>query len=129
MKKSWIFLCVVLLLILSACSGKENSGTAEIPEDSGEEKVTLNGFGVKAPAATTDWDEMPFLDELAENVNAEIKWTNATPQTQQEQINLMFASDDLPDFFYSAWSLGGNDIVKYGANGQLIASNMAQTGN
>lgn len=121
MKKSWIFLCVVLLLILSACSGKENSGTAEIPEDSGEEKVTLNGFGVKAPAATTDWDEMPFLDELAENVNAEIKWTNATPQTQQEQINLMFASDDLPDFFYSAWSLGGNDIVKYGANGQLIA--------
>ncbi|GIN72535.1 sugar ABC transporter substrate-binding protein [Bacillus sp. J14TS2] len=121
MRKRWLVLVALVLLILGACSGKDKNSSSEAIEDSGEEKVTLNGFGVKAPAATTDWADMEFLDELAENVNTEIKWTNATPQTQQEQINLMFASDDLPDFFYSAWTLGANDIVKYGSNGQLIA--------
>ncbi|WP_062105934.1 type 2 periplasmic-binding domain-containing protein [Bacillus niameyensis] len=122
MKKHMVVLLAVLLLVLGACSNKDSkTGSDEYPEDSVEKKVTLNGFGVKAPAATTDWDDMSFLQELEDNVNIDIKWTNATPQTQQEQINLMFASDDLPDLFYSAWSLGGNDIVKYGANGQLIA--------
>ncbi|CAM4116210.1 type 2 periplasmic-binding domain-containing protein [Lederbergia lenta] len=120
MQKRFIALTIVLLLLLGACSSKKEEAGAKEDVDS-DEKVTLSAFGIKAPAATTDYDEMPFLKELADNVNVDIKWTTATTQTSTEQINLMFASDDLPDIFYSAWSLGGSDIVKYGSTGQLVA--------
>ncbi|MDQ8737152.1 extracellular solute-binding protein [Paenibacillus sp. LHD-38] len=120
MKKQFLVLFVTLALVLSACGNTGTSGTGETPKDNAEEKVTFKGFGVKAPAATTDWNDMPFLQQFEDNVNIDIEWTNATTQTYQEQVNLMFASNDLPDLFFSAWTMGSNDIVKYGANGQLI---------
>ncbi|MCJ8009023.1 extracellular solute-binding protein [Lederbergia wuyishanensis] len=122
MKKKLMILFAALLLLLGACGKDEKAGNAgkEIPKDNAEEKVTFKGFGVKAPAATTDWNDMPFLQGLEDNVNVDIDWTNATAQTYQEQVNLMFASNDLPDLFFSAWTLGANDIVKYGSTGQLI---------
>lgn len=123
MRKIWFSIFIISLLVIGACSNKDKdaNGTKEIPEDDGEETVVFEAFGVKAPAATTDWEHMDFLTELADNVNVEINWTNATPQTASEQVNLMFAGNDLPDMIYSAWTLGGNDLVKYGANGQLLA--------
>ncbi|GHH97990.1 extracellular solute-binding protein [Neobacillus kokaensis] len=115
-----LFLAVLLVLgVLGACSKKsEDAATKE--DVNSKEKVAVKAFGVKAPAATTDYDEMPFMKELQDNVNLDIKWTLANVSTYREQINLMFASNDMPDIFYSAWSLSGNDIVKYGSTGQLI---------
>lgn len=121
MKKQLLIMFAILLLLLSACSNSGKTGKEVVPEDNADEKVMFKGFGVKAPAATTDWNDMPFLQGLEDNVNIDINWTNATTQTYQEQVNLMFASNDLPDLFFSAWTLDANDIVKYGNNGQLIA--------
>ena len=122
MKKLTLILLALMLVLLSACNNDSAAGSKskEIPEDNSDEKVVFKGYGVKAPSATTSWDEMPFLQELEDKVNIDIMWTNATTQTYQEQINLMFASNDLPDLFFSAWSLAPTDIVKYGQNGQLI---------
>lgn len=129
MKKSWLSIPLASMLLLSACGGADSDGTSDegkvdvSAEDNMDDTVSLTAFGIKAPAATRDWDEMEFMDELAENVNVDMEWTNATPQTAGEQVNLMFASNDLPDILYSAWTLGGTDLVKYGANGQLLPLN------
>lgn len=121
MKKLWMSLVIISLLLLVACGGDDADTTTDTPtEDDSEETVVFEAFGVKAPAATTDWEHMDLMTELAENVNVEINWTNATDQTASEQVNLMFASNELPDILFSAWTLSGTDIVKYGALGQLL---------
>jgi putative aldouronate transport system substrate-binding protein len=137
-KKKWFntFICLMLslVLLLSACSSKESgkSEDTESKENSPTENATLNETGLpivdekitltfvspQAPLAPK-YSEMEIFKELEELTNVKIEWNNIPDQGYQEKKNLMLASGDLPDAFYSA-KFTDLDIVKYGESGTLI---------
>ncbi|MEK1830296.1 extracellular solute-binding protein [Priestia megaterium] len=62
---------------------------------------------------------MTIFKELEKRTNVHIKWKNIPGDGYQEKKNLMLASGDLPDAFYSS-GFSDSDIVKYGQNGTII---------
>lgn len=127
MKKKYM-LPLLSSFLLVACGGGSNVDVTDPEEvaqleDNMDEEVNMTIFGVTAPEATRSWEEMPLMQELADNVNLNITWDNVTPQQQEEQLNLIFASNDLPDAFYSAWTMGTQTLTEAAQNGQLIPLN------
>ncbi|MFC4324315.1 ABC transporter substrate-binding protein [Litchfieldia salsa] len=136
-KKKWVssllFLMVSLVLFLSACSSDEsskiegNSKGGEPKETAGfneeglpivDEKMKLTFVSPKAPLSP-NYSEMEIFKSLQDMTNVEIEWNNIPDQGYEEKKNLMLASGDLPDAFYSA-KFTDLDIVKYGENGTLV---------
>ncbi|WP_283153794.1 ABC transporter substrate-binding protein [Guptibacillus hwajinpoensis] len=129
-RKSWSFpfICLLLcfILVLSACSSKDSSsdGKAESADFNEEglpivdDQVTLEFVSPKAPLAPK-YDEMEIFNTLEDMTNVKIEWSNIPDDGYEEKKNLMLASGDLPDAFYSA-KFTDLDIVKYGQNGTLI---------
>lgn len=70
----------------------------------------------------------PFADtaslkDLEGTTNIKVNWLDWPQSQQKEKRNLAFASGDLPDAFYGAWSLDAPDVVKYGSEGLLLPLN------
>lgn len=83
-----------------------------------DKQVTLNIVSSKA-ALAPDYSEMVIFDRLQEATNVKIKWNNIPGDGYQEKKNLMLASGDLPDAFYSS-GFSDHDLVQYGQNGTII---------
>jgi putative aldouronate transport system substrate-binding protein len=83
-----------------------------------DKKVTLNFVAPKAVLAP-DYGDMTIFKELEKKTNVHIRWKNIPGDGYQEKKNLMLASGDLPDAFYSS-GFSDSDIVKYGQNGTIV---------
>nr|WP_243896018.1 extracellular solute-binding protein [Paenibacillus sp. F411] len=80
-------------------------------------------FAEKSQLVTKDYNDLKFYKDLKEATNVNIEWDLVTSQNKVEKKNLMFASGDLPDVIYGAYSLTDPEIVKYGAEGSIIPLN------
>lgn len=132
-KKSWLSSLMIVMmsiaLVLSGCTSSESNKEKEDGDEDKapfneeglpivDETITLSFVSPKAPLAP-NYSEMEILQDLEEATNVKIKWNNIPDQGYEEKKNLMLASGDLPDAFYSA-KFTDLDIVKYGKNGTLI---------
>jgi putative aldouronate transport system substrate-binding protein len=140
MKKGYaVMLCLVMAvsLLLSACGNNNdsnNSGTTANKgngsnADSGSavskdglpivsDKVTLKMVSPKA-ALAPDYSEMEIFKRLEESTNVRIEWNNIPDTEYAEKKNLLLASGDLPDAFYSA-GFSDYELINYGKDGTII---------
>lgn len=117
-----IFLALALAASTAACSGGgESSGSSPSSgegssgvsqegnvEDGSlplvDEKTTISIFGMTNVLALescdTDYNDLPFFQELEERTNVHIDWTIPASGTESEQMNLMFSSGNLPDMVF-----------------------------
>ncbi|WP_255286700.1 MULTISPECIES: ABC transporter substrate-binding protein [unclassified Bacillus (in: firmicutes)] len=113
-------------LALTGCSNSDSASSekkADTPfHKTGlpivDKQVTLNIVSPKA-ALAPDYSKMVIFDRLQKATNVKIKWNNIPGDGYQEKKNLMLASGDLPDAFYSS-GFSDHDLVQYGQNGTII---------
>jgi putative aldouronate transport system substrate-binding protein len=131
-RKHWSVILIGMLafvIVMSACSSGNSSSNA--PAESKDtaakqdfplkESVTLNGFAVKSNQDTkNNFNELEVFKKLEQATNVKINWNLTAIDASNEKKNLIFASNDLPDFFLGSNLLNDKDIMKYGPQGQLI---------
>lgn len=140
-----LLICSIITGILTGCKGSTDStgatvGTADV-SDAGEALAqetaanthgeennaqTVNGIdisekvvftaSVAAQATNGNWNEYPFVKELEERYNVDIQFEQMSVDIWGEKYPLLFASDELPDFFCS----GNIDTTTYGSQGYLL---------
>jgi putative aldouronate transport system substrate-binding protein len=111
-------------LMLSGCS-KHTGGDAGTTEKDSlsfplPKTITLKMFAVKNPNANKNYNEMKVFQDLQAKTHIEVKWTLVLQQNKRAALNLLKASNDLPDAYYGYGSLDSDDIVNYGQQGILI---------
>ncbi len=120
-------LAVVLALSVASLSAAP-TGEAARPAPAGvnatgfpivKDKITLKGFGRLDPQHQP-WGTMTLWKEYEAMTNIAIQWETPGMDNVAERKNLVLASGDLPDFFIKN-VLTTDDLVKYGADGALIA--------
>ena len=130
-------LCVCMLMgMLTACGQKETGeesgqsssvakeetkGSAEASKeaqtDDLSEKVTLK-LTASVPATNGDWNEFYCIKQIEEKFNVDIQIEMISSDAWTEKFPLMFASNDLPDFFIN---VSDADIVTYSSQGYFTA--------
>ena len=69
------------------------------------EPVTLTVFKPINPEQTRPFNEIGVVEELAAHTGVNIEWITPLHSEAQQTINLLFASNDLPDIFLSGLTL------------------------
>lgn len=121
---------IVLATVFSGCKKEETSATPqEAPasstatskdseakeEPSSQEPVTLSWYQVnRSNSVAKSMDEVLAFQELAKLANVEIKFEHpAAGMDNNEQINLLIASQQLPDIIFWNWKSMPGGIAKY----------------
>lgn len=73
---------------------------------------------VHSNPAQGDWNEYWLIRTIEEKFNVDIQVEMVSNDIWRDKLPLMFASDELPDFFLN--SLDASDIATYGEEGYLI---------
>ncbi len=87
------FAAVSLTAALALCGcGKEKKDSSE------ERELTWwSEFGNQSVAGVSNYDDLPVFQKLQEKFNVDIKFTHPVAGQVKEQLNLLLASQDLPD--------------------------------
>lgn len=131
----WTTITIATLLLAAGCSdGKEQGVTkkdlpavAEGPSTEAgtfplvKDKITLKVLAVKNPSVQ-DYSTNEFTKWYEEKTNVKIEWQFATPQDRQEKLNLVLATNDLPDMIIGFGVSPAQQMV-YGQQGLFIALN------
>lgn len=134
MKRAKRMLALVLAVMLlgtsmAGCSGNvsgESTGkedTAGTDEKKTEESVQSGGtesfkLTVHSSAYQGDWNDYWIIKEIEKRFDVDIQVEMISNDVWNDKLPLMFASDELPDFFLN--SLTPADIVTYGTEGYLL---------
>lgn len=106
----------VCALALSAAMAMSVMGGTMVASASEEPEVFK--LTVHSSAAQGDWNEYWLIKTMEEKFNVDIQVEMISSDIWNDKLPLMFASDDLPDFFLN--SLSGSDVVTYGSEGYLL---------
>lgn len=130
MKKSLIFMLVMLLsisLALAGCksedaaTGKKEGTVKEDVNETGlpivDKEITLTIAGSYDARTGSDWNNLETFKEINKDTNVKIDWKLTPGSDWAEKRNLMLASSDLPDVMLK---LRSADIVKGGSQGIFI---------
>lgn len=101
--------------------GNDNGEQAEQIELPLEKSVTLTMVAQKAAQVKKDYNEMSFFAEMEENTNVNVDWEYLSTETALEKMNLMFATNDMPDAFFGPGTLELVDIAT--SQSQLLPLN------
>jgi len=130
MKKRSLVLVLSFLMastsVLGGCAKKEvapvnstNFNSTGLPIV--KTKETLKIVSPKASLAP-GYNEMTIFKNLEKSTNVHIDWNNIPDADYQTKKNLLLASGDLPDAFYSA-GFSDSDLNRYSKDGTIIPLN------
>lgn len=119
-------LCMVLTPVMASAEGLENAewykGMEYIAWDSEmpftEEKSELTIVTIR-DADDPAWDTKWFWHWASQAMNIEFNVIEIDSSERSEKLNLIFASDDLPDIFYNC-NLTESEITMYGPKEQQL---------
>ncbi|MEK3722800.1 ABC transporter substrate-binding protein [Paenibacillus sp. FSL H8-0034] len=131
----WTTITMATLLLAAGCSDGKEQGAAktDLPavaegpsSEAGtfplvKDKITLKVLAVKNPSVQ-DYNTNEFTKWYEEKTNVKIEWQFATPQDRQEKLNLVLATNDLPDMIIGFGVSPAQQMV-YGQQGLFIALN------
>jgi putative aldouronate transport system substrate-binding protein len=130
----WMAFTMAALLLAAGCSdGKEQAGKQDqpaVPEAQSAEagtfplvkdKITLKVLAVKN-SSVQDYSTNEFTKWYEEKTNVKVEWQFASPQDRQEKLNLVLATNDLPDLIIGFGVSPAQQMV-YGQQGVFIALN------
>ncbi|MGL4344036.1 MAG: extracellular solute-binding protein [Cellulosilyticaceae bacterium] len=116
----------------SSDKGNTSNNSASTNTQATESKVNLDGYPiVDEPIQLTafafgepgggEWDDYPVFAELAETTNVKVDFETVSGDGATEKLNLVLASNKLPDMFFSG--LSSSMINKYAAMGLFTPLN------
>ncbi|TNJ53653.1 extracellular solute-binding protein [Paenibacillus hemerocallicola] len=116
-------------LLLSACSKEEEANPASEQPIGPNTNFNATGLPVvhtpiklKIPVYRQhyqkDYNEMVTLLQLKKKTNIDVQWEQIPAVGWKEKKNLMLASGDFPDAFFTGLNM--QDVVNYGSQGILI---------
>ncbi|MGL5675316.1 MAG: extracellular solute-binding protein, partial [Cellulosilyticaceae bacterium] len=85
-----------------------------------EEPINLTAFAY-GEAGRGEWDSYPIFAELAEKTNVNVDFETVSGDGAAEKLNLVLASNKLPDMFFSG--LSSTMITKYADMGLFMPLN------
>ncbi|AIQ31425.1 MULTISPECIES: ABC transporter substrate-binding protein [Paenibacillus] len=116
---------------ISGCSGNGNGANNQAGNNQNQETnfnqtglpivnktVSLRMVSPKASLAP-EFSEMEIFKRLEKETNVKINWENIPDTDYTEKKNLLLASGDLPDAFYTA-GFTDYELINYGKDGTLI---------
>lgn len=122
----------MIFTLLAGCGSGSSDTPAAEGNKSGEEtasNVNKEGFPiVKEPITLTmmgqdagiqNWKDMEFFKKMEEMTGVKLEFRNAPIDSFDTKRNLVFASGDYPDVFFSG-QLQASDEVNYGGQGVLL---------
>lgn len=128
-----LVVAMLLSTVLAGCSNGSNSKqTADEPAQTGKEgenktvsfpladTLTLKMVAVPHQNVKKDYNEMSFFKEMETKTNVHMDWKMLTSDTAKEKMNLIFATNDLPDAFFGPET---TDHVTTDISRQLIPLN------
>ncbi|MGN7360865.1 extracellular solute-binding protein [Paenibacillus sp. SAF-054] len=132
MRKNMVLLVsavqIAALLTLTACGSNDSGNAADAAETTAninktgmpiaKEPVHLKGLVAKYELVK-DWNEHKGLKDYESKSNVIIDWDSVPQNSFEERRNLLFASNDLPDFVMRAM-MSPQLIASYAAAGQII---------
>lgn len=92
-----ILALVTVMMIIAACS-KETSSEEEL-EDA-EIEIVVNNYGRNFPSGM-DENTNPYLEYIEENTGIDVTVQVPPAEGYMERLNVLMASNDLPDLIYS----------------------------
>jgi putative aldouronate transport system substrate-binding protein len=98
-------------------TAKENLNATGLPIV--DQPITLTAL-VSQDSKQPDWNEHPALLEMKERTNIDVQWECVPSSGFAEKRNLVFATNDLPDFIMRA-GLSAELEIKYATSGQIVA--------
>ncbi|MFH5183695.1 hypothetical protein ACHHV8_14295 [Paenibacillus sp. TAB 01] len=116
--------------VMSACSDNKGADPAAKGANNADSNITKTGMPIAVEPVhlnglvskyelVKDWNEHKGLKDYEAKSNVIIKWDTVPQNAFDERRNLMFASNDLPDFVMRA-NLSPQLITSYAAAGQII---------
>ncbi len=99
-------LAFCLILTLCACGQKAAPAQTDAAAPAAAERVTLKAWapiGDKASQVITNNSEIPVYDVLADITGVEVEWVNVSNADADTQLNLLIASNNLPDIIFYNW--------------------------
>lgn len=102
----------------STTSGETSTGTAEVDRS---EKITLSWYQTNTSGGVVQsMGEILAYQKYAEHANVEIDWQHpADGSDSNEQLNLLIASNQLPDIIFWNWKGMPGSITKYVKDGVI----------
>lgn len=119
MRNTWTRLLSLLMLLVMASAGSVGAIADQGVGDnlSGyivDEPITLKGMVYEYSSFNADYDTMEFFELLSKDTNINFEWIRVSMQAWNEQVSLMLASGDLPDFIAGNYScVSATDVAKY----------------
>jgi len=131
--KPVFFTCAFFILLLSACSDKNennndnassnNTDNMDNINESGmpivKDSITLEFFAGKSPSTAEDWNDVLVWNEYEDRTNIHIDWKMIPFDSLEEKRTVELSSNDYPDAFYNAL-LPIKDVYKFGQQGVFI---------
>lgn len=128
---------LVVLLVLAAALPLAASGQSDAGKASGagtgnlnppgtmpvvKNKVTINVISTYSSVETSGKpQDTPFTKIFEDRTNVHMNWLEVIESSQaQEKLNLMLASDDLPEAFMTQGILGMQTVFQYGTTGSFL---------
>jgi putative aldouronate transport system substrate-binding protein len=129
--KGSLVVLTALLTLTTACSSEPSaSEQSSGGSDGGQQAANGKYFPLKKKetlkltacqhSLSGPFKDMSFFKMYEEMTNVHIEWNDISNAQCKEQMNLIYASNNLPDAFYGTIALNVNDVIKYGSQGMLI---------
>lgn len=127
MKKRLLILFCILLMMLSACSGKSKAEEdLDNLNESGmpivKEPIELDIFARQALVSNDNWNDVLVFNTYRDLTNIDVNFKMVPDNVITEKLNLTLGGGDLPDAFHSIF-LSNSDMMKYGKQGVFLPLN------
>ena len=95
-KKFLLLLSLITVLVVTSVACSKDSST----DESASIEIVVNNYGRTFPSGM-DENKNPYLDFIKENTKIDIKVQVPPAEGYMERLNVLMASNDLPDMIYS----------------------------
>lgn len=134
MKKKWLLLIALMVLVLVAACG-DNSNDEVNNETAKANLENLNTEGMPIVEETIeieifapnrfpsqDFNDILLWNEYRDLTNIDVKWENVPVDNLAEKKNIKLAGGDYPDAFFGN-SFTATDLINHGQEGDIIVLN------
>ncbi|CAG9621148.1 extracellular solute-binding protein [Sutcliffiella rhizosphaerae] len=98
--KKWLLVGSAAAMLFAAACSKESSSEEAEDLEGAEIEIVVNNYGRNFPS-DMDENKNPYLDYIEENTGIDVTVQVPPAEGYMERLNVLMASNDLPDMIYS----------------------------
>ncbi len=120
LKIHMLLLCVMLIGFAGCTAIQPTTNQTTAVSQQEEKQITLKAFATAGPYTKGDFNDLEIWKEYEKISGIKVIFESAISTAVTEKVGLMFASNNLPDFFFKC-GMTPTDVARWAAEGSLIA--------